>query len=165
MHSFHMDSFATQLVSLKQAHLRAAAFARARLAPLGLTPARWALLRTIDRHPGACRQSDVARALSVSPAAVSKLLGPLVRAGLVVRRRDLSDWRQRLLRLTACGADLAQRGHSALLGAAPAHPPPDQSSQGSSERTPAYSTRPSGGRRSPTRPGSMCTSSALSAPA
>ena len=56
---------------------------------------------------GPCSPSEATRALGVSPASISQVLGELVRQRLVSSRKDRNDQRRRILDLTQKGRRLA----------------------------------------------------------
>ena len=79
--------------------------ARQRLAPYGVTPVQYALLKLLWQHDG---QSGVALGdrLRLDSATVTGLLDRLGRAGLIERRPDPHDRRANLIYLTDLGRSL-----------------------------------------------------------
>jgi MarR family transcriptional regulator, organic hydroperoxide resistance regulator len=79
--------------------------ARQRLAPYGVTPVQYALLKLLWQHEG---QSGVALGdrLRLDSATVNGLLDRLGRAGLIERRPDPHDRRANLIYLTDLGRSL-----------------------------------------------------------
>jgi len=69
----------------------------------GITPTRLAALAALARHDQGCRQGDLAVQMGVSPASMTRLVDIMVNANWVVRRRDPSDARAFVLRLTGHG--------------------------------------------------------------
>jgi DNA-binding MarR family transcriptional regulator len=100
----------THLVrALMRAHQAVvAAFSR----EIGLPAARLSLMRALAfAGPAGIGPADLARGLSVHPAAVTRQLQALGRAGLVTRRGDASDRRRTSVRLTPAGLQLFRRVH------------------------------------------------------
>ena len=69
----------------------------------GITPTRLAALAALARHDQGCRQGDFAAEMGVSPASMTRLVDILVTARWVLRRRDPSDARAFVLRLSDHG--------------------------------------------------------------
>jgi DNA-binding MarR family transcriptional regulator len=92
---------------LKRSHLMALAMLRDKLAPYGITPARYDLLFVIANSNlwtgkfHRVYQSEIWRALGVCPSVVCKMLRALERLGLVRRARaTVNDRRQVIVELT-----------------------------------------------------------------
>jgi DNA-binding MarR family transcriptional regulator len=102
---------------LKRAHLRAVAAARSRMAPLGLTPARFDLLYVVHRACRPLRQREITRALGVTAVTVSRMLVRLEQLGLVTRAAESVDRRAKAVRLTPEGARRVGRAIRAIDGA------------------------------------------------
>jgi DNA-binding MarR family transcriptional regulator len=75
------------------------------LAPLGLRPATFAILATIDAHPGII-QAGVGAILGIQRANLVPLLSELAGRRLIERRPAPHDNRAQALILTATGKDL-----------------------------------------------------------
>lgn len=69
----------------------------------GITPTRLAALAALARHDLGCRQGDLAAEMGVSPASMTRLVDIMVTARWVLRRRDPSDARAFVLRLSDHG--------------------------------------------------------------
>ena len=69
----------------------------------GLTPARYDMLFAIREAPGPLLQSSLRRILGVTAPTISTMLASLEDLGLVHRRIDPTDRRQRIVELTAEG--------------------------------------------------------------
>ena len=94
------------LFSLKRAFHKSVAFGRSILRHHGLTPARFDLLYLLfapEGPFGSLRQSKLRRMLGVAAATVSRMLDALEDLGLVTRWREITDRRQRNIRLTEKG--------------------------------------------------------------
>ena len=72
-------------------------------AGLGVTPAGFAVLALVAANPGV-RPGAIAEELRVKPSNVAALVNALVSAGFVERKRDKSELRASLLRITPAGA-------------------------------------------------------------
>ena len=73
----------------------------------GLSFGDFAVLRALDRAPnGKLRRVDLAAALGLTPAAVTRSLIPLEKIGLVKREADKNDARVGYASLTAAGQRL-----------------------------------------------------------
>lgn len=83
------------------------AFHRA-MAPLGLTPARLAVLLMLEEQPG-LRQAALAEALRVKPPNLAVLLAGMENEGLIRRAEDAQNRRANTLRLTPAGRALLKR--------------------------------------------------------
>jgi DNA-binding MarR family transcriptional regulator len=89
---------------LKRAHHGTLRITRAVLARMGLTAARFDMLYAVKlRRRRGMRQSALRRALGVCRATVSRMLASLEGLGLVKRKLDSFDRRQRLVELTTLG--------------------------------------------------------------
>ncbi len=89
---------------LKRAHHGTLRITRDVLARMGLTAARFDMLYAIKvRHKRGMRQSALRRTLGVCRATVSRMLASLEQLGLVTRKVDSLDTRQRLVKLTTLG--------------------------------------------------------------
>jgi len=72
----------------------------------GMPAARFALLRQLALAEAAVGVTGLARRLEIDPAAVTRQVQELARAGLVRRRADPRDARRRLVELTPKGRKL-----------------------------------------------------------
>ena len=61
-------------------------------------------------HKGACGVSDISERFDITNAAASQLVDKLVQAGYLERDEDPSDRRAKVLKLTASGQSLIERG-------------------------------------------------------
>ena len=77
-------------------------YLRPHLEPQGLSPGQPKLLRSLYMR-GACSQRRLADDNEIDPAAVSRMVDALVRAGLVVRQPSPGDRRSGLVALTPEG--------------------------------------------------------------
>lgn len=97
------------------------AFASHNQGRLGISSGRLALLLLLERSSGKPpRLSDLARRADVARPTVTRLVGGLDKAGLVVQRRDPDDGRARRVELTPAGRQLVRRiapGHAKRLAA------------------------------------------------
>jgi DNA-binding MarR family transcriptional regulator len=78
------------------------------LAEHGYGRAHHRVVYFVGRHPG-MTVSDLLGVLGITKQSLSRVLGQLVRDGLVVQRAGQRDRRQRLLELTERGTDLERR--------------------------------------------------------
>lgn len=78
---------------------------RARLMPLGVQPRQARVLDALERM-GAASQVDLADAFGLTAASMSTMTSRLQKAGLITRRRDRSERRSNVLKLTDKGQDL-----------------------------------------------------------
>jgi DNA-binding MarR family transcriptional regulator len=106
----------TTFFNLKRAHHETLAWARKLLAPFGITPARYDLLRTIYEHDdvGCMEQQRLLRILGVSAPTVSRMLKSLVQLGLVEHYRVEECARLKVVELTADAMRLLARIERAL---------------------------------------------------
>ena len=81
---------------------------RETLAPLGLEPREWALLRAVATSEGSSQQAIAAR-LQIPPSRMVALLDALEARGLVERRLNPADRRTRALYLPPAGRSLLER--------------------------------------------------------
>ena len=88
---------------LAQLGAHAAAVFASRVSRLGLTPALTGVLRSASMEPGLSQRTLAAR-LSVVPSKVVQLIDDLEQRGLVERRSDDTDRRNRAIYLTDNGA-------------------------------------------------------------
>ena len=79
-----------------------------RLHPFGLTEATWLPLLHLSRAREQMRQKDLAVSLSLDSSSVVRLIDELQAAGLVERRED-TDRRAKVIRLTALGRSTVER--------------------------------------------------------
>ena len=109
---------------LKRAFQSTLRSSRPALRHYGLTPARFDLLYAIQgedhfqrqREPPSMWQSTLRRALGVTAPTVSRMLRSLEELGLVRRRVDGFDTRQRVVELTRQGYALLRRTMYQLMG-------------------------------------------------
>jgi MarR family transcriptional regulator for hemolysin len=80
-----------------------------RLAPLGLSEARWHCLLHLGRADAALPQVELADRMGISPATLVRLLDRLEEDGLVERHPEPQDRRAKRVELTAKARDLASR--------------------------------------------------------
>jgi DNA-binding MarR family transcriptional regulator len=78
------------------------------LAGYGYGRAHHRVIYFVGRHP-AITVSELLAILQITKQSLSRVLGQLVRDGLIVQRQGLRDRRQRLLELTEAGRDLERR--------------------------------------------------------
>lgn len=85
----------------------------------GISPAQWAVLRTLHRakENGQCsmRLTDLSEKLLVRPPSVTGVVDRLARLSLVARQASQTDQRAKLVSLTSEGQDLVDRirsGHA-----------------------------------------------------
>ncbi len=89
---------------LKRAHHGTLRVTRDVLGRMGLTAARFDMLYAVKlRRRRGMRQSALQRALGVCRATISRMLASLEQLGLVTRKVDSLDRRQRLVKLTTLG--------------------------------------------------------------
>ena len=70
-------------------------------------PLAWLeIMQVVDVTEGVCRVLDIARALSITVGGASKVVDKVEAAGLCRRKRNPTDGRSNLIRLTEPGADL-----------------------------------------------------------
>ncbi len=74
----------------------------------GVSVSQCYLLETLDRHQG-LTMKQLAVELHLSLSTVTRVVGPLVEKGLVLRREDPRDRRRRLMALTSRGKRLCVR--------------------------------------------------------
>ena len=80
-----------------------------RLAPLGLTQAKWLILLYLSRNGGAMPQKDIAECIGAEGPTVVRVLDGLERMGLILRLGEPADRRVKTVRLTPqAAAVLAQ---------------------------------------------------------
>jgi DNA-binding MarR family transcriptional regulator len=102
---------------LKRVHHRVLAASRDLLAGVGLTPARFDLLRVVDAHRGGVAQAKVIILLGVSAATVSRMITSLEQLGLLLRERgSYRDGRLVHLRLTDAGRSAVRRALYRAIG-------------------------------------------------
>lgn len=105
----------------KLAQLTAADRNRDHFGEMGLSPSAYTILRTIRANPG-LRQGQLAAALRIKPALMTRLIRDFEDAGLVARRIPDDDRRTVRLTLTTAGADrLAQADTHAAAAFASEH--------------------------------------------
>jgi DNA-binding MarR family transcriptional regulator len=110
----------SSLLECKRTFLNELRVAREPLASVGLTAARYELLRLLSRCPDGASsvagtvQSELRRMLGVTAPVVSRMLGALEQSGLVERAPFEPDGRKRMVRLTAEGLRRVQLGSKAL---------------------------------------------------
>jgi DNA-binding MarR family transcriptional regulator len=97
-----------KLLNLYRAYASVEAAFEATLAPLGLSPAQWDILRCLREYPGASG-ADIARSAKVTPQAVATMLQRLEKAKLITR---CASERGRVVEayLTAQGEELLKQG-------------------------------------------------------
>jgi DNA-binding MarR family transcriptional regulator len=109
----------TSLLECRRTFLNELRVAREPLAGVGLTAARYELLRLLSRCPdgsvAGTVQSDLTHMLGVTAPVVSRMLRALEQSGLVERAPFEPDGRRRLVRLTAEGLRRVQLGREVLL--------------------------------------------------
>jgi DNA-binding MarR family transcriptional regulator len=98
------DTMHAIFFGLKRAHHGTLRITRDVLGRMGLTAARFDMLYALKRGPKhGLRQKALRRALGVCRATVSRMLASLEKLGLVTRRVDLADARQKIVALTTLG--------------------------------------------------------------
>jgi DNA-binding MarR family transcriptional regulator len=107
---------------LKRAHHRVVAFGRSVLRRFGLTPARFDLLYVVyvrwefrKRVYDAPAQTDLCRALGVTAATVSRMVGRLEKLGIVTRFGSRIDRRTKQVALTREGLELLREAVDAIF--------------------------------------------------
>lgn len=75
----------------------------------GLSMPQFSILMQLH-HKGACGVSDIGERFDITNAAASQLVDKLVQSGYVERAEDPSDRRAKVLKLTASGQELIERG-------------------------------------------------------
>jgi DNA-binding MarR family transcriptional regulator len=97
-----------KIVNLNRAYSAIEAAFEAALAPLGLSPEQWDILRRLREYPGASG-ADIARREKVTPQAVATMLQRLEKLDLITRR---SSQRGRVIEayLTVQGESLLEKG-------------------------------------------------------
>jgi DNA-binding MarR family transcriptional regulator len=78
------------------------------LAPLGLEPRDFALMRTVARSPGVTQQA-IGESMGVKPSRMVAFVDALEQRGLLERRQNPHDRRARELFLTEQGRDVLER--------------------------------------------------------
>lgn len=101
---------------LRAAFLRLGRLLRNIDAGSGLTPAELGVLATVDRC-GPIRPSDLARHQALNPTLLSRMLGRLVRDGMLARHEDPEDGRVALMLVTARGRQLHHQMQAARSAA------------------------------------------------
>jgi DNA-binding MarR family transcriptional regulator len=86
------DELATELIS--QLARRTSAEFAGQLAPLGLTPAQFAVVDFLVNNGGSATQADIARSVGVEQPTMAATLRRMERDNLIVRVADPSDGRQ-----------------------------------------------------------------------
>jgi len=79
----------------------------------GLSPGQFPLLQTLASTGGAATMSVLADHLGMDRTTLTRNLGPLEKAGLVVRGRDAADGRLRRVRITEAGRGRLAEGRVA----------------------------------------------------
>jgi DNA-binding MarR family transcriptional regulator len=87
---------------------------RERLAPLGIEPRDFALLRAVGAAEGLCQQ-EIGDRLRVPPSRMVALIDSMQERGLLERRAHPTDRRARALYLTAEGGALLERSLAAAV--------------------------------------------------
>jgi DNA-binding MarR family transcriptional regulator len=89
----------------KRYHYASRSMIEAVLRPFGLGSTQWYVLYQLA-NGGPTLQRDLGQLLSVERATLSGVVATLMRKGLVDQAPDVSDQRQRMLRITAAGSAL-----------------------------------------------------------
>lgn len=76
---------------------------------MGLSMPQFSILMQLH-HKGACGVSDISERFDITNAAASQLVDKLVQSGYIERAEDPSDRRAKVLKLTASGQSLIERG-------------------------------------------------------
>jgi DNA-binding MarR family transcriptional regulator len=84
------------------------------LAPLGLEPREFALLRSVAASEGVTQQS-IAEQMHVAPSRMVAFVDTLEERGLLERRQNPDDRRARALFLTPAGRELLQRAFAVAI--------------------------------------------------
>jgi DNA-binding MarR family transcriptional regulator len=101
-------TFASVGFSLSTTGFAVARRFRQTLAPLGLEPREWALLRAVAADEGSSQQA-IAERLQIPPSRMVALLDAMEAKGLVQRRANPADRRARALYLPPAGRSLLER--------------------------------------------------------
>ena len=80
-----------------------------RLAPLGLTQAKWLILLYLSKNGGAMPQKDIAESIGAEGPTVVRVLDGLERMELVERQGESADRRVKTVRLTPQAAIILAR--------------------------------------------------------
>ena len=75
----------------------------------GLSMAQFSILMQLH-HKGPCGVSEIGERFDITSAAASQLVDKLVQSGYIERAEDPSDRRAKVLKLTASGQALIERG-------------------------------------------------------
>lgn len=89
----------------KRYHYASRSMIEAVLRPFGLGSTQWYVLYQLT-NGGPTLQRDLGQLLSIERATLSGVVATLMRKGLVDQAPDVSDQRQRMLRITAAGSAL-----------------------------------------------------------
>ena len=121
---------------IKLAHYRALAFARQKLAPFDITPARFDLLIAIKQHECGAFQTDLVAALGTVKSNISRLCRVLHELGYITLGFDGSERREgNLWSITQRGEDLIARVFAATqekvseMSEKCAHAPPPEENE------------------------------------
>lgn len=87
---------------------------RPRMSKIGFSPGQPKVLTHVHAHNG-CNQKDIAKALDIEPATVSKILNNMVEAGYVERSALAQRRRAESVRITGKGEEFYQKW-AALCG-------------------------------------------------
>ncbi len=99
-----MRQYFEEHMALRRAWVQTRKLALAVTVPCGLTPSRYEVLEALeDPAERVCTQSALQKRLGIKASSVSRLVGDLVKRGLVLRVRDSKDRRQARLTTTAEG--------------------------------------------------------------
>ena len=108
----HMDDV---FFGVKRAHLATNWWALSKLRELGVTPARFDLMRMIYERNYRWSQSELRRALGVARATISRMMRALVKLGWITRQVNPFDRRTRSCTLTYEGRRVVASVMSALV--------------------------------------------------
>ncbi len=100
MKSFDLASAPGHLI--RRAHQTSAAIFAQETAPFEITSVQFAILQTLQDHPG-LDQITVAKKVAFDPATSGSVIGRLETRGFLVRHADSADRRRKLLWLTPQG--------------------------------------------------------------
>jgi len=105
------DALTTELIS--QLARRTSAEFATQLAPLGMTPAQFAVVDFLVSNGGSATQADIARSVGVEQPTMAATLRRMERDNLIVRVADPSDGRQSFVSPTPA----VKRKHARLTAA------------------------------------------------
>ena len=116
---------------------------------LGMTGHEFAILHRLEQG-GSAHGRELSRTLRLHPSNLVALLDQLELDGLIIRRRDPSDRRRQLIKLTEAGTERLRRAEAAVAEAeqellSPLSPDERRALPGYLERIADHGCRPGGG--------------------